>query len=185
LAGGRREWVHRDEALPQERRNERQFLAPGPELPDDSAHRAHPDRQGRRGASADERHRLAVARVHRDERARALWAAEREPGSETAWQRVQSLEVQALQELLERLAARVQALPVGARQQAAREPGSEMALEPGRPQVELEQRLLVHWGERAEPMDEPEEQREQRPKRPAQELAAQPAEPAVLREPQA
>ncbi len=185
MAGGRREWVHRYEALPQEHRSGRQFLAPGPGLPDDSAHRAHPDRQGRRGASADERHRLAAARVHRDERAWAQRAAEWEPGSETAWQRAQPLEAQALQELLERQAARVQALPVAAPQRAAREPGSEMALEPGRPRAELEQRLLARWEERAEPMGEPEERREQRPKRPVQVLAARQAGPAAPREPQA
>jgi len=130
----------------------------------------------------DERHRLAVARVHRDEPALAQRAAEREPGLETAWQRAQPLEVLLeLQELLERQAARVQALPVAAPQWAARELGSEMASERVRPRVELEQRLLAHWEERAAPMGEREEQRAQQPKRPAQELAAQQAGAAALR----
>ncbi len=183
-AGGHREWVRRDEALLQERRSERQFLAPGPGLTDDSAHRAHPDRQGRRGASADERHRLAVARVHRDEPALAQQAAEREPGLETAWQRARPLEALELQELLERQAARVEALPVAAPQRAARELGSEMALELGWPRVELEQRRLAHW-ERAAPMGEREEQSAQQPQRPAQELAAQQAGAAAPRARQA
>jgi hypothetical protein len=88
-------------------------------------------------------------------------------------------------ELQDRQAARVQALPVAALQRAAREPGSEMALEPGRPQVELEQRLLVHWEERAEPMGEQAGRLAQRSKRPAQVLAARQAGPAALRVPQA
>jgi hypothetical protein len=99
-----------------------------------------------------------VARVHRDEPALAQRAAEREPGQVTAWQRAQPLEVLEFQEFLERQAARVQALPVVAPQRAAWELGSEMALEPVRPRVELEQRLLAHWEERAAPMGEQEEQ---------------------------
>ena len=174
-AGGHREWVHRDEALPQERRSERQYLAPGPELPDDLAHQAHPYAGA---ASADERHRLAVARVHRDERAWAQRAAARDPGPEMAWQRAQPLEALELQE---RQDAQVQALPVAAPQRAAREPESEMALEPGRPQVELEQRFLVHWEERAEPLGEQEEQPAQQPKLRAQEPAARQAAQAARR----
>jgi hypothetical protein len=186
LAGGRREWVHRDEALPRERRSERQFLALGPGLPDDSAQRAHPDRRGRRGASADERRRLAVARVHPDERAWAQQAAARDSGLETAWQRAQPLEVLEFQEPRERQAAQAQALPVAAPQRAARELGSEMmALEPVRPRVELEQLLLAHWEQWAEPMGEQEEQPAQQPKPRARELAAQQAGPAALRVQQA
>jgi hypothetical protein len=175
LAGGHREWVHRDEpsALPQELRSERQYRALGLGLPDDLARQAHPYR----GASADERHRLAASRVHRDERAWAQRAAARNPDPEMAWQRAQPPEVLELQE---RQDARVQAPPVAAPQRAARELGSEMALEPGRPRVELEQRFLVHWEERAEPMGEQEEQPAQ-PKLRAQESGARQAAPAVRR----
>jgi hypothetical protein len=144
-------------------------------------HQAHPYR----GASADERHRLAVARVHRDERAWDQRAAARNPGPETAWQRAQPPEVLELQELLEQQAAQVPVLPVAAPQRAALELGSEMALESGRPPVELEQRFLARWEERAELPGEPEERREPRPKLPAQVLAARQAGPAALREPQA
>jgi len=82
-------------------------------------------------------------------------------------------------ELQERQAAQVQALPVAAPQRAARELESEMALEPGRPQVELEQRFLAHWEKRAEPMGAQEEQPAQQPKRRAQESGAQQAAPAA------
>jgi hypothetical protein len=91
----------------------------------------------------DERHRLAVARVHRGERALGQRAAKREPGLETAWRQAQPPEALELQEFLERQAARVRALPVAAPQRAARKLGSEMALEPQRPRVELERQLLA------------------------------------------
>jgi len=105
-------------------------------------------------------------------------AAARYPGPEMAWQRAQPPEVL---ELLERQDARVQALPVAAPQRAAQVLGSEMALEPGRPRVELEQRLLVHWEARAEPTGEQEEQPAQQPKPRAQESGARQAAPAVRR----
>ncbi len=79
----------------------------------------------------------------------------------------------------------MQALPVEAPQWAAREPGSEMAWESGRPRVELERRLLAHWEERAALTGERVEQPVQRPKRLAQELAARQAGPAALRAQQA
>ena len=176
MAGGHRDWLHRDEpsALPQELRSERQYRALGLGLPDDLARQAHPYR----GASADERPRLAGARVHQDERAWAQRAAARDPGPEMAWQRAQPPEALELQE---RQDARVQAPPVAAPQRASRVLGSEMALEPARPRVALEQRLLVHWEARAEPTGEQEEQPAQQPKLRAQESGARQAAPAVRR----
>jgi hypothetical protein len=96
-----------------------------------------------------------------------------------AWQRAQR---QAGPEHRKRQDAQLQVRQVAERQRAAGELGLKMALQPGRPRVEMEQRPppLAQKEERAETMGVQEHPAQQSKPR-AQEPAAQRVAPAALR----